>query len=218
MFTGLVETTARVGELDRAGAQAKLALAELVLAHEPLQLGESISVNGVCLTVTRVKEHGFEADVSAETLAVTTLGSLRVGSEVNIERSLRVGDRLGGHIVLGHVDGVGDVSSVEQVGDACRTRLAAPSELARFIAAKGSIAIDGVSLTVNRVEGVVFEVMLVPHTLAVTTLKNWRAGQKVNIEVDVLARYVARQADSPTSRPGGDEALMAKLREGGFLS
>ncbi len=209
MFTGLCETTAAVAKSDKA----KLALEVPAIDPREYRLGESISVSGVCLTLTRVEGRGFEADVSVETLAVTTLGALRPGSRVNIERSLRLGDRLGGHVVLGHVDGVGEVRAVEPAGDARKVTVAAPAELRRFIAAKGSIALDGVSLTVNRAGDGDFELMLVPHTLEVTTLKDWRAGQKVNIEVDVLARYVGRQLEA-----SGDERLLAKLRAGGFLS
>jgi riboflavin synthase len=216
MFTGLVETTAVVAELTRRGPSALLRLAAMRV-EGALALGESISVSGVCLTVTRILADGFEADVSAETLAVTTLGALGPGSTVNIERSLKLGDRMGGHVVLGHVDGVGRVRAVEPVGEAMRVTLTAPAELAPFIAGKGSICLDGVSLTVNRTAGPDFEIMLVPHTLAVTTLKDWRAGRDINIEVDVLSRYVARQLEIAAA-PKGDEALMAKLRDGGFLA
>ncbi len=245
MFTGLVETTAVVASLERRGPSALISISlpsarerapiSLPAAGggqgrgEALSLGESISVSGVCLTVTRVLAGGFEADVSAETLAVTTLGALAPGAAVNIERSLRLGDRMGGHVVLGHIDGVGRVRAVEAVGEAARVTLSAPAELSPFIAAKGSICLDGVSLTVNRAAGhsvsdasadaaSQFEIMLVPHTLAVTTLKDWRAGRDINIEVDVLARYVARQLETAAEPKKSDDALMAKLRAGGFLA
>lgn len=178
-----------------------------------LVLGESIAVNGACLTV--VADHGgtFEADVSAETLAKTTLGELLPGAEVNLERSLKVGDRLGGHLVAGHVDGVARVLDITASGDARQIAFEAPEALAPFIAAKGSVAIDGVSLTVNGVEGRRFEVMLIPHTLAVTNLKHLGPGSRVNLEVDLVARYVVRYltATRGSSAPDPDESLRRAL-------
>jgi len=228
MFTGLCETTARVKGLHRRGPDARIALGVASIDARELALGESISVSGVCLTVTAIKGGGFEADASAETLRVTTLGELLVGSEVNIERSLCLGDRMGGHVVLGHVDGIAKIRAVEPIGTARRIVVGPPAELRGFIAAKGSVALDGVSLTVNRVDDAGFDLMLVPHTLAVTTLKDWHVGQNINIEVDVLARYVARQLDVSRASPdgsapvggggGGDDALHAKLVEGGFIA
>ena len=203
---------------------AELALRDLAIPSKELELGASISVNGVCLTVTKIRESGFDADVSSETLSVTTLGTLVPGVRVNIERSLALGDRLGGHLVLGHVDGVGEIRAIAHVGDAWRVDVLAPEELSRFIAAKGSITVDGVSLTVNRVTGALFELMLVPHTLAATILGGWSAGTRVNLEVDVLARYVARQIDLLI--PGGganvghrdDDALLRTLKEAGYTT
>ena len=193
MFTGLVETVAEVRSLRRSGPEAQLVVA---VELDAVELGESIAVSGVCLTVTRVLADGFQADVSSETLSLTTLGDLGNGSRVNIERATQLGGRMGGHMVLGHVDGLGVVSSFERVANAWRLLVTAPESLQRFLAAKGSVAIDGVSLTINRlVAPASFEVMLVPHTLEVTTLKDLRAGKRVNLEVDVLARYVARQLE-----------------------
>ncbi|MBM4358525.1 MAG: riboflavin synthase, partial [Deltaproteobacteria bacterium] len=182
----------------------------------------SIAVNGVCLTVIRVHDGGFDADVSSETLSVSTLGGMVPGRRVNVERSLAVGDRLGGHLVLGHVDGVGEVRAIERVGDAWRIAVAAPDALARFIAPKGSITVDGVSLTVNRVDGARFELMIVPHTFSVTILGGWVVGTRVNLEVDVLARYVARQLDvlfpgrEVDGKHAADESLLSKLKEAGY--
>ena len=236
MFTGLVETT---GLLVRRSGRSGTARALIETDLGPLSLGESVSVHGACLTVARIGPHGFEADISTETLARTTLGAVPLGGRVHLERATPVGARLGGHIVLGHVDGIGRVASRDAVGDTLRLAVATPRDLARFVAPKGSIAVDGVSLTLNGVTDsateVTFDVMLVPHTLERTALGDLRPGSQVNIEVDVLARYVARQLEltgsaSPSlgvkegsddvdrRAPGeGDERLLAKLRSGGFL-
>jgi riboflavin synthase len=214
MFTGIVQTMATVRSLERRGPEARLSLA---VKLGELELGESISVSGVCLTVASMDEGGFSADVSLETLRVTTLGALSAGAKVNIERSLRAHDRLGGHLVLGHVDGVGSVAEVSVIGDARSVVFEAPAALARYLAPKGSVAIDGVSLTINRLAGTSrFEVMLVPHTLAVTTLGDMAAGNSVNLEVDVLARYVARQLDYAGITPSDDASLAEALRRAGF--
>ncbi len=222
MFTGLVETTAEVRAIERRGPEARFGFGAATDAAvlQGRALGESIAVSGVCLTVTRSYDGGFDADVSAETLAVTTLGDLRVGARVNIERSLAVGDRLGGHMVLGHVDGVGAVRRFEAVGEARLLSVAAPRALLRYLAPKGSIAIDGVSLTINRLDGDAVEIMLVPHTLAVTTLGERKVGDRVNLEVDVLARYVARQLEHAgiLSTADPDARMMEALDKGGFLS
>jgi riboflavin synthase len=224
MFTGLVEATAVVRHLRRGAHGARLGLA---VRLERLALGESVSVAGACLTVAEVGPEGFEADMSAETLERTTLGALAPGERVNVERATRLGDRLGGHIVTGHVDGVGRVIGIERVGEARRLVVGAPGEVQRFLAPKGSVALDGVSLTVNglRADGRPgeqgFDAMLVPHTLGHTTLDKLGVGQRVNLEADVLSRYVARQLElGGVTRDTGqsnDRALLEKLREGGFL-
>jgi riboflavin synthase len=227
MFTGLVETTGILRQ--RAGRPVARASIETTLS--PLELGESISVNGACLTVDRIVRGGFECDMSGETLDRTTLGELALGAGVHLERSTPLGGRMGGHIVLGHVDAVGRVTAREHRGEAIRFEVTIPAELGRFVAPKGSIAIDGVSLTLNDVGaveggaggGVAVAVMLVPHTVGRTLLGEMRAGARVNIEVDVLARYVARQLDF-SGRGGGagdvhaddDQRLLDKLRSGGW--
>jgi riboflavin synthase len=157
-----------------------------------IDIGASIACDGVCLTVVALGEGWFEVQVSAETLSKTTLGAWQVGRRVNLERALRVGDELGGHIVSGHVDGVADVVSVTPEGESLRVTFEAPRHLAGFIAPKGSVALDGTSLTVNEVEGARFGVNLIPHTQAATTWGEVRAGGRVNLEIDTLARYVAR--------------------------
>ena len=181
MFTGIVQAVGRIVRLD------PLEIDSGSLDLSDVAVGDSIAVQGVCLTVTALTGKGFSADLSPETRRVTT-GLERAGAAVNLEKSLALGDRLGGHLVAGHVDGVGEVlSHAEGV-----LRVSAPRELARYIARKGSICVDGVSLTVNRVEGDAFEVQLIPHTLEVTTLGRLAAGARVNLEVDLIARYVER--------------------------
>jgi riboflavin synthase len=180
MFTGIVQAVGRIVRVHPLEVEC----AELDLSD--VAVGDSICVQGACLTVTAVTERRFTADVSAETLRVTT-GLDRPGA-VNLEKSLAVGDRLGGHLVAGHVDGVGEVARLE----AGVLEVRAPQELARYIARKGSICIDGVSLTVNRVQGSLFEVFLIPHTLEVTALSRLESGARVNLEVDLVSRYVER--------------------------
>ena len=181
MFTGIVQAVGRIVRLD------PLEIDSGGLELSDVAVGDSIAVQGVCLTVTALTGKGFSADLSAETRRVTT-GLERAGAAVNLEKSLALGDRLGGHLVAGHVDGVGEVlSHAEGV-----LRVRAPRELARYVARKGSVCVDGVSLTVNRVEGDAFEVQLIPHTLDVTTLGRLAAGARVNLEVDLIARYVER--------------------------
>lgn len=211
MFTGLVAKAGTLAAVRRAGDTNDTrdlgARLEIRARFEdgPLALGESIAVNGACLTVDAIAPDGggFEVDASAETLARTTLGALEVGSPVHLERALRAADRMGGHIVTGHVDGVGTLAERRPVGDAVWMSFRVPSELAKFIAEKGSIAVDGVSLTVNAVLGDRFEVTIIPHTLEKTTFGAIAPGSRVNLEVDLIARYVARflSADRSTDRP-----------------
>ena len=192
MFTGIVQAVGRVRTIEKRGADARLALDAAGLGLEDVAIGDSIAVAGVCLTVVALDASGFAFDVSPETLSRTTLGTLAAGDPVNLEKSLRLADRLGGHLVAGHVDGVGKVVAVHDDGAAQRWIFSAPQTLARYIAVKGSIAIDGTSLTVNEVDGDTFGVTLIPHTLAVTTFGARKAGDAVNLEVDLVARYVER--------------------------
>lgn len=212
MFTGIIHTVGQVAAIDRRGGDARLRIIGLALPDGTL--GESIAVSGVCLTAVEFIEDGFVADVSAETLACTTLGAWSVGQRVNLERALAVGERLGGHIVSGHVDGVGELVSRQADGRSQRLVLRAPAALARYIAAKGSIAVDGVSLTVNTVSGAEFGVNIVPHTLTHTSLDALRAGSRVNLEVDLLARYLERLL----GRDAGGDVDLALLAEHGFLN
>ena len=191
MFSGII---ADVGAIERAEDRQgglRLTVATQQLGMDDVQLGDSIAVNGVCLTVVEMSGNNFVVDVSRETLDCT-IGLDRQGAHVNLEKALRLADRLGGHLVSGHVDGVGEVVSFDDIGESWRLVARAPQELAKYIATKGSITINGVSLTVNRVEGAEFEVNLIPHTLQVTTLSELKPGSKVNLEIDLIARYVER--------------------------
>ena len=190
MFSGIITD---LGEVRRIlpGADTTLVIATRFPAAE-LAIGASVACSGACLTVVDRGEDWFSATVSAETLARTTIGTWRPGTPVNLERSLRLGDELGGHIVLGHVDGLAEIVERRPEGDSLRFGFAAPTELARSIAPKGSVALDGVSLTVNEVAGCRFGVNIIPHTQACTTFGTARVGDRVNLEIDVLARYVAR--------------------------
>lgn len=191
MFTGIVT---HLGLVERIEGEAGRTLEIRPLApFDTVEVGASIAHAGVCLTVAALTERGWRVQASAETLARTTLGRWRPGERINLERSLRIGDELGGHLVFGHVDAVAEILAIEERADGHRIWIALPKELAPLVAVKGSIAVDGVSLTVVDVEADRFSVVIVPHTWAVTTLRDRRAGDLVNLEADMLARYVARQ-------------------------
>ena len=196
MFTGLVQEIGVIRSVEprdgSGAADVRLVVAFRTLDRARLDLGASVCVDGVCLTVAELGADSFAADVSAETLRVTTLGDKRVGSRVNLEPSLRAGDALGGHWVSGHVDGVADVVATTRDARSLQVRIEAPRPLARYIARKGSVTLDGVSLTVNEVEGTRFSINLIPHTLEVTTLGSLAQGSRLNLEIDLLARYVER--------------------------
>jgi riboflavin synthase len=193
MFTGIITDLGRVRDI-RADGDARIEISTS-FDDASTTIGASIACSGVCLTVIDKGPGWFAVQVSAETLSCTTLGDWRPGTLVNLERALRLGDELGGHLVSGHVDGVGRVAAIAPEGASCRFVFEAPPSLARFIALKGSIAVDGVSLTVNEVDGARFGVNIIPHTLSVTTLGEAGPGDRVNLEIDLLARYVARLID-----------------------
>jgi riboflavin synthase len=199
MFTGIVQGVGTVRAIEPRGGDVTLVFDTGSVSLAGIELGGSIAVNGVCLTATRFDTASFAADVSRETLSLTTLGDRVVGTRVNLEKALLAGQALGGHYVTGHVDGVGRLLSRHDDGRSVRMEFQVPADLARYVARKGSICIDGVSLTVNGATGDRFDVNLVPHTLEVTTLGDLRAGSRVNLEVDIIARYVERMM-----HPGGD--------------
>jgi riboflavin synthase len=192
VFTGIVVDVGRVRSLESRGGDVRMVIEVDRMDLSAARVGDSICVQGCCLTATELTDRTFAADVSVETLSLTTLGELRAGTPVNLEPSLRAGDSLGGHLVSGHVDGVASVVSTGGDARSQRVRISVPPELARYIARKGSVAVDGVSLTVNEVEGAEFGVNLIPHTQAVTTLGRLAVGTRVNLEVDQVARYVER--------------------------
>ena len=192
MFTGLVQEVGRIRAATVQGGDQRLEVEFGSLAIERLQPGASVSVDGVCLTVAVLGAETFTADVSGETLRVTTLGAKRAGGRVNLEPALRAGDALGGHWVSGHIDGLAEVTGTSRDARSLRVDLVAPQELARYIARKGSVTLDGVSLTVNDVNDSAFSINLIPHTLEVTTLGALAPGAKLNLEIDLLARYAER--------------------------
>ena len=192
MFTGIVQAVGKVAALMPQGGDLRLSIETGMLPMDVVKLGDSVSVNGCCLTVVARSAKGFEADASRETLSLTTLGELKVGSLLNLETALTPATALGGHLVSGHVDGVGTVKARREDARSVRFDIEVPRELARYVAHKGSICVDGVSLTVNGVRDTVFDVNIIPHTLEHTTFGQYRPGSRVNLEVDLVARYLER--------------------------
>jgi riboflavin synthase len=200
MFTGIIQSIGRIAAVEPHGGDRRMHIATGKLDLAASKIGDSIAVSGVCLTAVQLAADGFWADVSAETLSCTTCAELQVGSAVNLEQALTPSTALGGHLVSGHVDGVGTVMTRHDDARSVRLRIATPAILARYIAAKGSICVDGVSLTVNAVDGAEFELNIVPHTLQETTLGEFAPGRRVNLEVDIIARYLERLLEN---RMGG---------------
>ncbi len=220
MFTGIVETMGVLRAMEPVGGDSRLRIEAREMDMSDVAIGDSIAVNGVCLTATEIAGDGFAADVSGETLDATTLGGLRPGARVNLEKALTPATRLGGHLVSGHVDGVATVAAVAEDARSTRVDIDAPEALARYIARKGSVTVDGISLTVNEVSGRRFSLNIVPHTQQVTTSGEWCAGTRVNLEVDIIARYLERlllgdRAADPQAEQGVTLALLA---ENGFLN
>lgn len=220
MFTGIIEAIGTLRALTPKGGDYRVQVETGKLDLSDVKLGDSIAVNGICLTVVELTGQGFWADVSRETLSRTAFSGLKAGSRVNLEKALTLNTRLGGHLVSGHVDGVGEIISREDNARAIQFQVQAPAELAKYISLKGSITVDGTSLTVNGVNGAVFTLTVVPHTLAETIMTEYRSGRRVNLEVDLLARYLERlllgdKAAEPEPAQGGlTERFLA---EHGFL-
>ncbi|MBV2092628.1 MAG: riboflavin synthase [Candidatus Thiodiazotropha sp. (ex Ctena orbiculata)] len=218
MFTGIIQAIGHVQSLESRGGDLRLTIDSGKLELDDVALGDSIATNGICLTVIELTGQGFKADVSRETINLTTLHKLKAGSPVNLEKALTLNTRLGGHLVSGHVDGVGEIVSRSDDARSIRFNVIAPNELAKYIAHKGSICVDGVSLTVNGVNGAQFELNLVPHTLQETIMDGYQAGTQVNLEVDLIARYLERlmmgEEAAEVNATGVTEAL---LMERGFI-
>jgi riboflavin synthase len=192
MFTGIISAVGKIVQLEERQGDKRLNINTGNLGLDDVRLGDSIACNGVCLTAVEITEQGFIADVSVETLSLTTVGNWDMGSPINLEKAMQASDRFGGHIVSGHVDGIGEVISLHEDARSWRFRMRAPAELARYIAHKGSITVDGISLTVNHVDGAEFELNIVPHTMVNTIMGHYQQGTKVNLEVDLIARYLER--------------------------
>jgi len=197
MFTGIIAAKGFIEKIEPKSGDWKVTIQTGKLDMSDVQIGDSIAANGVCLTAIEFSDSYYVADVSGETLKVTTAGDWTVGTAVNLEKALRLQDRLGGHLVSGHVDGVGTVKSISQDARSWHYEIEAPIEIAKYIAHKGSICINGISLTVNQVDGCVFDINIVPHTRQETTIKDFEVGTKINLEVDLLARYLERMMSAP---------------------
>ncbi len=216
MFTGLIQSIGTVHSLNRRADSAQLKV-NSTLVEEGLQLGESIAVNGACLTVTGWDSRSFTVDVSPETLQCTTLGQLRPNKQINLERALRLSDRLGGHLVSGHIDCIATVRRRYQDQNAIRFDFSVPPESMRYLVEKGSVAVDGISLTINRIEKNLFSVAIIPHSLEMTTLKDCREGSRVNIETDLIGRYVERLLEGQLASENGQKTGLDFLAKNGFL-
>lgn len=218
MFTGIIQAVGTVADMQRSGGDLRLRIHTGKLPLEGVALGDSICTNGVCLTVIDLPGDGYWADVSVESLNFTTLGDLRFGAAVNLEKSLTPQSPLGGHIVSGHVDGVGEIVSLSEDARSVRVVVRAPKQLARYIAHKGSICVDGTSLTVNAVNGAEFDLNIIPQTMAETVFAQYQPGSRVNLEVDVIARYLERllQGEAAADATAGGLSLDT-LAEHGFL-
>ena len=192
MFTGIISAIGKIAELEHRQGDVRISIHAPELGFEDVRLGDSIACNGVCLTAVELIDQGFIADVSVETLSLTTIEHWQVDTRINLEKAMQASDRFGGHIVSGHVDGIGEVVSLHEDARSWRFTLKAPTNLAKYIAQKGSITVDGTSLTVNAVNGSEFELNIVPHTMIHTVISDYQVGSKVNLEVDLIARYLER--------------------------
>ena len=219
MFTGIIEAIGSIRALTPKGGDVRVYVATGKLDLGDVKLGDSIAVNGVCLTAVELPGDGFGADVSRETLARTAFIDFKAGSKVNLEKALTPTSRLGGHLVSGHIDGVGEIVAMAENARAWQFTIRAPNELAKYIAHKGSITVDGTSLTVNAVNGAEFELTIVPHTLAETIMLDYRPGRKVNLEVDLLARYLERLLlGDKAAEPASSGMTASFLAEHGYLN
>lgn len=219
MFTGIIQAVGTIKHQEQRGGDVRLSINTGKLDLSDVELGDSIAVNGVCLTAVELPGNGFSADVSRETLSLTSLGKLNTGSPVNLEKALTLATRLGGHLVSGHVDGLGTVIQRHDDARSVNFTIEAPADLARYIVHKGSITVDGTSLTVNAVNGACFDLNIVPHTLQETIMGNYQPGSRVNLEVDLIARYLERLllGDKAAETGSGGGVDMEMLARSGFL-
>jgi len=218
VFTGIIESVGSIGAMQAKGSDMRVSIQVGKLDMSDVQLGDSIATNGVCLTVVEFSAQHYVADVSMETIKRTGFANYQQGMAVNLEKALMATSRLGGHIVSGHVDGVGEIASMENTGQTWEIWVKAPDNLARYIAEKGSITVDGVSLTVNDVDGAKFKLTLVPHTLQETIIQHYQVGTRVNLEVDVIARYLERlMLGDKAAQSTGKEINLSFLAENGYL-
>jgi len=219
MFTGIIQAIGQIAAIEPKGVDSRFYIKTGLLDLSDVALGDSIATNGICLTAVALPGDGFWADVSGETLKKTSFKQIKVGSRVNLEKALLPTTHLGGHIVSGHVDGLGKIIDRSNAGRSIHFKIQAPNELAKYIAAKGSICINGISLTINELKGAVFELNIVPHTLDETTLSSAQAGDEVNLEVDIIARYLERLllGDRAADVVPEQGVTMALLAENGFL-
>lgn len=218
MFTGIIEATGCISEITPKGGDRLIKIESSTLDMGDVKLGDSIAVNGVCLTVISFDEHSFTADVSSETLKRSTFESIELNTSVNLEKAMAVGDRLGGHLVSGHVDGIGQVINKEKDARSWRFTIRSPKNIAHYIAEKGSITIDGISLTVNGVNHCDFDVNIVPHTMQETTMGDFNPGTRVNLEVDIIARYLERLISKDKIEPvEASDITEALLKSSGFM-
>jgi len=216
MFTGIIESTGNIERIEHKSGDAKLTINVGLLDMSDVALGDSISCNGVCLTVVEFSENNYTADVSGETLKLTSLGSMTIGSSVNLEKALTPTTRLGGHLVSGHVDGVGEIMAIKNDSRSVKFEIKVPQGLAHYIAKKGSVCVDGVSLTVNEIEDEIFSINLVPHTLKETTASEYIVGSMVNLEVDLVARYLERLLTGQKT-DSGSKITKELLQNSGFM-
>ncbi|MBK9186694.1 MAG: riboflavin synthase [Moraxellaceae bacterium] len=219
MFTGIIESVGRVQQITPRSGDVRLTIATAKLNLADVKLGDSIATNGICLTVVELTGQGFAADVSNETLRRTCLKTWKVGTAVNLEKALMPTSRLGGHIVSGHVDGLGEIISVKQDARSIQYQVRAPDELAKYISEKGSITVDGISLTVNAIDGALFSLNIVPHTVQETNVGSWQVGSVMNLEVDLLARYLERLllGDKAAQSSAKNDISLEFLAKHGFM-
>jgi riboflavin synthase len=219
MFTGIIAAVGKVTAIKHNEKDITISVDANSLDLSDVKLGDSIANNGVCLTVTKLTKNGFDADLSNETLKRSGFSQIQTGFAINLEKAMQMNDRFGGHIVSGHVDGVGEVSSITPLGNALEYWITAPNELAKYIAEKGSITVDGISLTTNEINGASFKLTIIPHTISETTMAHYVVGTKVNLEVDVIARYLERLmlGDKASENNEKKESTMDLLARSGFL-